>query len=151
MIGVLVSSNITDWELTLYSPDLNGGSSITAVPVISAIDIQGSASVASQSELSFDYNAGGSSSFTFFFDSFIAYWFLFTNLSVHTEVIGPGVNAGGHAESIFSNGVSVFASVINGASAPVAAIPLPAALPLFGTALAGMGFIGWRRRRKAAA
>lgn len=30
-------------------------------------------------------------------------------------------------------------------------VPLPAALPLFGTALAGLGFIGWRRKRKAAA
>lgn len=31
----------------------------------------------------------------------------------------------------------------------VSPIPLPAALPLFGTGLAIMGFIGWRRRRKA--
>ena len=31
------------------------------------------------------------------------------------------------------------------------AVPLPAALPLFGTALAGMGLLGWRRKRKAAA
>ena len=29
-------------------------------------------------------------------------------------------------------------------------VPIPAALPLFGTALAGMGFIGWRRKRQAA-
>ena len=30
------------------------------------------------------------------------------------------------------------------------AIPLPAAFPLFATALAGMGLLGWRRKRKAA-
>ena len=30
-------------------------------------------------------------------------------------------------------------------------IPLPAALPLYGTGLAVMGLIGWRRKRKAAA
>ena len=30
------------------------------------------------------------------------------------------------------------------------AIPLPAALPLFGTALAGMGLLSWRRRRAQA-
>jgi len=33
----------------------------------------------------------------------------------------------------------------------VSAVPLPAALPLFGTGLAVMGLIGWRRKRKAAA
>ncbi len=32
----------------------------------------------------------------------------------------------------------------------VAAVPLPAALPLFGTGLALMGFIGWRRKRQTA-
>ena len=31
-----------------------------------------------------------------------------------------------------------------------AVIPLPAALPLFGTALAGLVFLGWRRKRRAA-
>jgi len=30
-------------------------------------------------------------------------------------------------------------------------VPLPAALPLFGTGLAILGFLGWRRRRKAEA
>jgi len=34
---------------------------------------------------------------------------------------------------------------------PVTAIPLPAALPLYGTGLAIMGFVGWRKRRKAQA
>jgi len=33
----------------------------------------------------------------------------------------------------------------------VTAIPLPAAFPLYGTGLAVMGFIGWRKRRKAQA
>lgn len=33
---------------------------------------------------------------------------------------------------------------------PVTVIPLPAALPLYGTGLALMGFVGWRKRRKAA-
>ncbi|MHA1166072.1 MAG: PEP-CTERM sorting domain-containing protein [Alphaproteobacteria bacterium] len=30
-------------------------------------------------------------------------------------------------------------------------VPLPAALPLFGTGLGMLGFLGWRRRRKMAA
>ena len=29
--------------------------------------------------------------------------------------------------------------------------PLPAALPLFATGLAGLGLLGWRRKRKAQA
>jgi len=33
----------------------------------------------------------------------------------------------------------------------VSAVPLPAALPLYGAGLAVMGFVGWRKRRKAAA
>lgn len=33
----------------------------------------------------------------------------------------------------------------------VSAIPLPAALPLFLTSLAGLGFLGWRRRRETTA
>ncbi len=33
----------------------------------------------------------------------------------------------------------------------VSAVPVPAALPLFGTGLGILGFLGWRRRRKAAA
>jgi hypothetical protein len=34
-------------------------------------------------------------------------------------------------------------------TAPVAATPVPAALPLLATALGGLGFAGWRRRRHA--
>jgi len=33
----------------------------------------------------------------------------------------------------------------------ISVVPLPAALPLYGTGLAIMGFIGWRRKRKAVA
>jgi hypothetical protein len=36
------------------------------------------------------------------------------------------------------------------ATAPVAATPVPAALPLLATALGGLGFAGWRRRRRLA-
>jgi len=35
--------------------------------------------------------------------------------------------------------------------APVQTTPLPAALPLFATGLGGLGFFGWRRRRRTAA
>jgi hypothetical protein len=35
--------------------------------------------------------------------------------------------------------------------AGTSAVPLPAALPLFATGLVGLGLLGWRRKRKAAA
>ncbi len=35
--------------------------------------------------------------------------------------------------------------------APISPVPLPAALPLFGSALALLGMVGWRRKRRAAA
>jgi len=47
------------------------------------------------------------------------------------------------AISGFTGGNGVF-----GASTVVSVVPLPAALPLYGTGLALMGFVGWRRRRK---
>lgn len=37
------------------------------------------------------------------------------------------------------------------ANLTVSAVPLPAALPLYGAGLAALGFIGWRKRRKSAA
>jgi hypothetical protein len=43
------------------------------------------------------------------------------------------------------NLVSVYGSITS--IAPVAATPVPAALPLLATALGGLGFAGWRRRR----
>ncbi|HVY98409.1 MAG TPA: hypothetical protein VHA35_02830 [Dongiaceae bacterium] len=46
-------------------------------------------------------------------------------------------------------GLQISAGVGN--SAPVSATPLPAALPLFTSALGGLGLLGWRRRKRAAA
>ena len=38
----------------------------------------------------------------------------------------------------------------SGGTVSVSAVPIPAALPLFGAALAGLGAFGWRRRARAA-
>lgn len=40
---------------------------------------------------------------------------------------------------------------LNANFAPVGTVPIPAALPLFAAGLSAMGFMGWRRKRKAAA
>jgi hypothetical protein len=42
-------------------------------------------------------------------------------------------------------------NVVGSGAITVSVVPLPAALPLYGAGLAFMGFIGWRRSRKAAA
>ena len=47
---------------------------------------------------------------------------------------------------IFSNDQGAYQMQITGSE-----VPLPAALPLFATIVAGGGLIAWRRRRKAAA
>lgn len=55
--------------------------------------------------------------------------------------------------STTSNYDGVHGPVISGitVSQTVAATPLPAALPLFASALGGLGFAGWRRKRRAEA
>jgi hypothetical protein len=47
------------------------------------------------------------------------------------------------------NNVALVRGNITG-GAPIASTPIPAALPLFISALGGLGFAGWRRRRSAA-
>jgi hypothetical protein len=48
-------------------------------------------------------------------------------------------------------GSTDFGSIFPMLTIELAPVPLPAALPLFGTGLGILGFMGWRRRRKAAA
>ncbi|MCP4044563.1 MAG: hypothetical protein GY732_01070 [Gammaproteobacteria bacterium] len=62
-----------------------------------------------------------------------------------------GFNNGFLKASFFSQGSNAFefssiTSVPNSIDPP--AVPIPAALPLFGTGIALMGFIGWRRKHK---
>jgi uncharacterized protein (TIGR03118 family) len=70
-----------------------------------------------------------------------------TGAALWALMFGNGA-AGGDPNTLF------FADGINGeADGLIGAIqtPIPAALPLFATGLAGLGLIGWRRKRKAQA
>ena len=59
----------------------------------------------------------------------------------------PDVDAGGDLVTIIlPSSTSTF-----WANPTLAPVPLPAALPLFGSALAMLGIFGWRRKRRAAA
>jgi hypothetical protein len=42
-------------------------------------------------------------------------------------------------------------TAVGGSGPPPSAVPLPAALPLFATGLAGLGLLGWRRKKTLAA
>ena len=59
--------------------------------------------------------------------------------------IAPAASAGGWLTISFASG-----SYVLWDQASVAPVPLPAALPLFATILAGGGLIAWRRKQKAA-
>jgi hypothetical protein len=73
-----------------------------------------------------------------------------------TEGCGPAVIGGDVSWQIMSGstaeqtGIGVPAGNIV-ATAEITTTPLPAALPLFATGVAGLGLLGWRRKRKALA
>jgi len=52
--------------------------------------------------------------------------------------------------SIISDSAFAGLSAANFNQIAVAATPIPAALPLFGAGLAGIGFVGWRRKKQTA-
>ena len=71
-----------------------------------------------------------------------------------TTTIWYGANGNSIVAAIASSAEWVWSSNdLTGAaffSAQITATPIPAALPLLATALGGLGFAGWRRRKVAA-
>jgi len=84
----------------------------------------------------------------------------FTSIGTFTTLVN-GIDINGAFAGVFSFIRVTNTSTVNSAdldaaegfnvASGVSVVPLPAALPLFGTGLALMGFIGWRRKRKIAA
>ena len=72
---------------------------------------------------------------------------LLTGYNVYT-FSGVGVFAG---LTIFNDNDPAGMRFMNFSYNSVSDVPLPAALPLFATGLAGLGLLGWRRKRKAQA
>jgi hypothetical protein len=77
---------------------------------------------------------------------------------IDTDAFSFGLNgavggaASAHLNLFFAapDGYSVLTSEGIGNASPVAATPLPAALPLFASGLGALGLFGWRRKKKAA-
>lgn len=107
------------------------------------------------------------SSFSFMWGSVDTYntiKFFKDGIETGEQIVGQdGINAGAPARTgfgiatIFTDNEFNEIRFLSGGNAfeyanlNVSAVPLPAALPLYGAGLAVMGFIGWRKRRKAAA
>ncbi len=81
----------------------------------------------------------------------------YVSLKIADVVGATGSAAGGASGGLEFEGTggafaqSAFGSISSADGDWNLVIPLPAALPLYGTGLAVMGLIGWRRKRKAAA
>ena len=52
---------------------------------------------------------------------------------------------------MFAYGLNDRGQIVGYGPLPPPSVPLPTALPLFATGLAGLGLLGWRRKKKTAA
>jgi hypothetical protein len=79
---------------------------------------------------------------------------VFLSASYVSGVLPASISIAGNQLFLNYQGVSTSAAgntIIDVTTNGVAATPLPAALPLFATGLAGLGLLGWRRKRKQVA
>ena len=74
--------------------------------------------------------------------TFFEFSFNVSPLATCTNYLGPSQTCDGQTIPINTTIISLV---------PTTTTPLPAALPLFATGLAGLGLLGWRRKRKAQA
>lgn len=69
-------------------------------------------------------------------------------LSVASSLIGSAFANGSFGFYNYSQANVLYAGITEDVLPPVSAVPVPAALPLLASGMAGLGFIGWRRNRK---
>lgn len=138
-LGVLASTNITDWMLTLTAPNLAGGSP-DVIDYSSALQttIFGTATTATSTQILFDFGLVGNHYLILQGGADNNYWCVETALCISGgsgETIGNNSTSSGHAQTVSRSGNLVIAQVV----------PVPAASWLFLSGL--IGLIGWSRRR----
>jgi len=139
-IGTLSSVNIAAWNLNISGH----GQLVTYTEFNSHFTLTGSALTATATALSFNYTATLGYSLQFFLDG----------------GTGPGITwmADGDLRGRFAlsfdplveGEVEFRPGIVSYPVSPPAAVPLPAALPLFATGLGVLGLLGWRRKRRSA-
>ncbi|MGB0631528.1 MAG: PEP-CTERM sorting domain-containing protein [Alphaproteobacteria bacterium] len=146
-LGVLGTSNITDWSLTLTSANLAGGPVDTIVASTGFTSVFGSALTATATELLFDFDAG-SPNIAVFAGSSGNLWCMDAG---GCGTLGPGDLMGlnssnGLAEKSTPSGNVVVASTAPGG--PPLALPEPSTLAFFAAAI--LVFAATRRKRATA-
>jgi hypothetical protein len=144
-IGLLAGANFLSWSFTV-ADSTSSGSLSSAGPGTVETGVS-SLFTATATEL---IVAAGNWHFRLQGDPVIGYFEMLDNVFYATVcTFGcPAYSDGAYgAEELLSGSYPY----VLGMASSVAPVPLPAALPLFGTGIALLGLLGWRRRRAAAA
>ncbi|MBA3032319.1 MAG: PEP-CTERM sorting domain-containing protein [Gammaproteobacteria bacterium] len=147
-LGVLGIANITDFTLTLNSPNLYGGSpQVIDFALSTHTAMWGTALQATGSSLVFDFSVPGSG---FILQDTstnpVPWWYLDSDGNYYSpqpgESIGWGPSGTGHAEFVDYQGQTItIATNVTGGQ-----IPEPATLVLFGLSLACLGAMRWKQK-----
>jgi hypothetical protein len=142
-IGAIKDSNLVSYSLTLSEGSYSA--LITGSQPSSSSNLNGIswASTTSAGGLYFDFGPGSQYFFLGDPGASSPSWVCFT---------GSGSGCGHGDIEMRINGSPLFESgSFYQGSTEIGQAPLPAALPLFATGVAGLGLLGWRRKRKAQA
>ena len=135
-IGILNNNNITDWELTLT---VLGLSDTIELGPKSRHSLAGNATAATATQLWFDFDVKNSTNYLFFEGTNPAnFWCLQTQNCVGPPSASETISVSNSRSQAARSGRIAFAQI--------SAVPVPAAVWLFGTAL--IGLVGFSKRRK---